>query len=147
MEQLPAGPSEPSTECATGSAAVERRVNLIGMPSDDPEPAALLGRAGIVVNGSYSYRSSLADWRRIECASTSCVVESTSFPGLVGKLREYGQRVIEVSSPYGLEGCLSFYRRIGEALDGNQALDLERLAVLAGVGHTRASKQARARLA
>jgi nitrogenase molybdenum-iron protein alpha/beta subunit len=103
------------------------RVNLVGMPSTVeggvPEPIALLGTAGIVVNGVYPEGASLASWRAVRHARESFVVDTSMYPRFLDVLRGHEQRVHEVPLPVGLEPSRAFYATVGRATGAPSAVD------------------------
>jgi nitrogenase molybdenum-iron protein alpha/beta subunit len=103
-----------------------RSLNLIGMPRAgvlQKEPASILEAAGLEVNGAYPFDATLNDWRTIGRAAASFVADRSLYPRLVKRLEEYGQQVLDVPLPVGLENTTEFYRIIGTAFSVEKQLD------------------------
>lgn len=95
------------------------RINLVGAPNRRGaigEARAVLGAAGVEVNGSYPEGAALPDWRGISHAMDAFVVDPGMFPRLVETLAEQGQRVHEVPLPIGLGPTLALYGAVAQAL-------------------------------
>jgi nitrogenase molybdenum-iron protein alpha/beta subunit len=105
----------------------ERSLNLIGLPEFERgyehELVEIIESLGLEINGCYPYSTSLDDWRCIGDTRTSFVVDRGLYPRLTARLEDFGQRVIEVPLPVGLEQSEKFYRIIAESLDQERLLD------------------------
>jgi len=103
----------------------ERIVNIVGLPrsADRVEMKRLLAAAGLEVNGCYPNGTSIAEWRAIRRAPASFVVDREMFPRLCGTLAGWGQRLVDVPLPVGVEPTARFYRAVAEAFGVRPELD------------------------
>lgn len=110
-----------SVEDAFVTPAVDRCVNLIGLPADgvrSSELVTVLRTVDIHVAGLYPFEADLRGWRSIAYAAVNVVADRRIYPRLLARLeQDHAMPSVEVPLPIGLEQSLQFYRAIGKFFD------------------------------
>ncbi|MCB9680466.1 MAG: hypothetical protein H6733_03270 [Alphaproteobacteria bacterium] len=106
----------PQRDVPAREPAGARRVNLLGLPDAAREPLDVAAALGLTVNGFYPHGADLDAWQAVRHADVTVAVDQRVFPRLTRALADgYGQRVVDVPLPIGVQATRAFHAAVAEA--------------------------------